>query len=88
MSKFDYRDPGTDPAYCDGLSDEPPDFDCLVCGNIEVDNTHFPYCSVSCERQAVEENDEDEPNPRQRGDDDGREYADPRDARDAWLNDW
>lgn len=23
MSRFDYRDPGTDPAYCDGLAPEP-----------------------------------------------------------------
>lgn len=33
MSRFDYRDPGTDPAYCDGLSEPPePEVPCLTCG--------------------------------------------------------
>ena len=27
MSRFDYRDPGTDPAYCDGLQADEPETD-------------------------------------------------------------
>jgi len=67
---FDYRDPGTDPDYCDGLSTEGhryadpdcecpecvpdaqelngPEFDCVVCNNIETDDTFWPYCSAAC----------------------------------------
>lgn len=77
---FDYEDPGTDTARCDALS-ESPDFDCIRCGNIEQDDAHWPYCSESCVRDAEGESEEDE-NPRERGDDDGCEYSDPRDARE------
>lgn len=31
MSSFDYSDPGTDPAYCDGLSDPRPNARCADC---------------------------------------------------------
>lgn len=78
MSRFDYADPSTDPAYCDALSTEP--LECILCGNISDDDMHSPYCSESCVRQADGESDEDE-NPRERGDDDGVEYGDPRDYR-------
>src|ERR1035437_7748920 len=37
VSKFDYRDPGTDPRYCDGISGEW----CKVCGYY-VDNCICP----------------------------------------------
>ncbi len=30
MSRYDYRDPGTDPAYCDGLQAEDPIDDAQV----------------------------------------------------------
>lgn len=79
MSRYDYRDPGTDPAYCNGLSIEP--LECILCGNLEDDDTHAPYCSASCARQADGESEEDDI-PRERGDDDGVEYGDPRDYRD------
>lgn len=82
MSRYDYRDPSTDPARGDALSEPPPDFDCIYCGNIEQDCTHWPYCSSRCAAQAEGESDEDEPNPRERHEDDGREYSDPRDARE------
>lgn len=75
---FDYADPGTDPAYCNGLGDEP--VECLLCGNLMDNISDTPYCSESCARQADGESDEDE-NPREKGDDDGREYGDPRDYR-------
>lgn len=49
MSRFDYGDPGMDPERCDALSDPPPvEFDCCWCGNIEDDDTFWPYCSSSC----------------------------------------
>ncbi len=79
MGMYDYADPSTDPARCDALSAEP--LECILCGNLADDDTFAPYCSESCVRQADGESD-DEPNPRERGDDDGREYGDPRDARE------
>lgn len=52
MSRFDYADPGTDPAYCDGLSAEPePVFECVWCNSQVMegdDDTHYPYCSDHC----------------------------------------
>lgn len=59
-----------------------PDFECAVCGNIEQDATHWPYCSDDCARQTDGESREDESNPRERDEDDGVEYGDPRDARE------
>ena len=59
MSKFDYRDPGTDPRYCDGISDdgaEPdnserssvpghnPRFDAAYCGGISDVTDDYPVC--------------------------------------------
>src|SRR6266436_2226879 len=32
VSKYDYQDPGQDSAYCNGLSKEPEQADCLWCG--------------------------------------------------------
>ena len=58
-----------------------PEFECSWCGNIESDATHWPYCSESCANDAEGESREDE-NPRERDEDDGRTYADPRDERD------
>jgi hypothetical protein len=58
-SKFDYRDPGTDPRYCDGISDdgaEPdnselssvpghnPRFDAAYCGGISDVSDDYPVC--------------------------------------------
>lgn len=45
MRSFD-DDPGTDPAYCEGLS-EPP-FICGRCGSLTLDDTCWPFCSDAC----------------------------------------
>ena len=56
MSRFDYPDPGTDPAYCDGLSDppEPPDI-CDNCNDAAADiysaGGRFVFCSDQCRRE-------------------------------------
>ena len=58
MSKFDQPDPGLDPEYCNGLSDEPgPDIPhmCFWCGDSYdawVNYYHVPYCSSLCARHA------------------------------------
>lgn len=52
MSKFDYRDPGTDARYCNGLSPYPAAPDdaecCAWCGDILPDDKHYPYCCSLC----------------------------------------
>lgn len=47
MSRYDYLDPGTDPAYCEGLEpDEPP---CIYCGGpCSTLDDYEPYCSSLC----------------------------------------
>lgn len=60
-SKFEYPDPGTDPAYCDGLTafddDAPEPPRCLWCGE-PIDDA-YAYCSALCacyaERDSFEE---------------------------------
>jgi hypothetical protein len=55
MSRYDYRDPGQDPAYCDPLSD-PPESDvpnCETCGEpaneaIWAANGQYAFCSDKC----------------------------------------
>lgn len=63
MSTYDYRDPGTDPAYCEGLAaeDEQPIY-CEYCST-EVDAdvcdmAHAPFCSAVCAINAQAEDDE------------------------------
>ncbi len=82
MSKFDYSDPGVDPVYCDNHSEEPGEFTCLMCENIEQDDEFYPYCSADCVRAADGESDEDE-NPRERYEDDGQTYGHPDDYRNG-----
>ena len=52
MSKFDYPDPGQDPAYCNALTPEPdePDVEvCAWCSEPLWDNREWhPYCSSPC----------------------------------------
>ena len=58
MSKYDYRDPGTDPAYCDGLATEnderltdesTADMDvCAWCNEPYTNREYYPYCSSQC----------------------------------------
>ena len=54
MSRYDYSDPGQDPAYCDGLAaDDPPDIElCEWCGEPYIDRAAYPYCSTLCAVQA------------------------------------
>ena len=62
MSRYDYQDPGTDSAYCDGLqadefselspADELPDGHCIYCGRESVSGD---YCSAACRIDAVED---------------------------------
>ena len=63
MSRYDYPDPGTDPAYCDGLSpddDAPIDPTCIYCGaTIDYLDNHEPYCSALCACYADLDNRED-----------------------------
>ena len=49
-SRYDYPDPGQDPAYCDGLAaDAPVDMDmCAWCGQPYSDRAEYPYCSTLC----------------------------------------
>lgn len=63
MSRYDYRDPGTDPAYCDGLApdlDEPEGPRCIYCGELIpwLDNNE-PYCSALCACYAMRDNEDD-----------------------------
>ncbi len=56
MSRYDYRDPGTDPSYCNGLSaepDEPIDLLCFWCNRRLVELDCQPYCSPLCAVQAA-----------------------------------
>ena len=60
MGRYDYPDPGTDPAYCDGLSidwrDEIDEHVCVYCGgplparvrDAWEDPTGNIYCSHEC----------------------------------------
>jgi hypothetical protein len=46
MSRFDYKDPGTDPAYCDGLTDTAT-IRCHLCGDtvlIHADDEDTNIC--------------------------------------------
>ena len=52
MSRYDYRDPGQDPAYCDGLSDPPESYTCGWCGVSYLDRAEYPYCSTQCALEA------------------------------------
>ncbi len=46
-------DPGTDPEYCDRISEAPPAFTCAWCGALEEhDDTCWPYCSPFCAAKA------------------------------------
>ncbi len=59
-SRYDYPDPGTDPAYCDGLA---PDDDtleiCLWCGEWHnVNPNAWPYCSTLCAARAAVDSEE------------------------------
>lgn len=51
MSRYDYPDPGTDPAYCDGISAH-PDEDREVCedchGTGELIDREFPNTWIDC----------------------------------------
>lgn len=62
MSRYD--DPGTDPAYCDPLSDPPAEPDrCPYCGgplsgNCEIRDDWYPYCGAVCSINAEREGDD------------------------------
>ncbi len=62
MSRYNYPDPGTDPAYCDGLAPDEPldDPTCIYCGAVidYLDNNE-PYCSALCACYADFDNRED-----------------------------
>lgn len=65
MSRYDYRDPATDPAYCDGLApdepvDEPDGPTCTYCSApIPWLDNNEPYCSALCACYAARDNQED-----------------------------
>ena len=46
-SKYDYPDPGTDPRYCDSISDPPDGPTCLWCG-APLPEGETDYCSSIC----------------------------------------
>ena len=50
MSRYDYPDPGQDPAYCDGLvAEDPIDMDvCAWCNEPYTNREYYPYCSSPC----------------------------------------
>lgn len=48
MSRYDYRDPGDDPVYCDAHSEERDSFYCQWCGSESDDGMYWPYCSQAC----------------------------------------
>ena len=57
-SRYDYPDPGTDAAYCDGLTLPVPDW-CLYCNQPYEELTHYPYCGADCALQAEIDSEED-----------------------------
>lgn len=48
MSRYDYSDPGQDPAYCNGLAADDDSEFCYFCNAHLALNEHYPYCSVLC----------------------------------------
>ena len=48
-----YADPGTDPDYCDRISDQPER--CIYCNEPMDDDSHAPYCSTQCAINAEDE---------------------------------
>ena len=58
MSRYDYQDPGTDPRYCDGISDDGAEPDgpvCRFCGlPLPTDPTDY-YCDTLCEQRSIQE---------------------------------
>ena len=60
MSRYDYPDPGQDPDYCDGLSDDPEALLCLWCNEplpSDAIANHDWYCSALCALYAEQEGD-------------------------------
>lgn len=60
-SRFDYRDPGQDEAYCDAISPEPePEHCCVWCGQWfeSTADDNEPYCSALCGRYAMIDDEE------------------------------
>ena len=58
-SKYDYPDPGTAHAYCDGLSAHEED-PCLWCGGeCDAGSPYLPYCGPDCAWAAERESTED-----------------------------
>lgn len=65
MSRYDYRDPGTDPTYCDRLAPEPElGYVCVYCGQWFEGTDDDPYCSALCGRYAMMDDEEFESFPR------------------------
>ncbi len=58
MSRYDYRDPGQDSEYCDGLAPEIET--CDYCGReLPHHQAHYPYCSHACSIDAQTDSTED-----------------------------
>ena len=57
MSRFDYSDPGTDPRYCEGISDEGLEEYpvCRFCGQPLPTDPKDYYCDALCEQRAIQE---------------------------------
>ena len=57
MSRYDYRDPGEDPRYCDGLSAEPGCEECgrepCICGADMRDSFFCVWCGRESEDQST-----------------------------------
>lgn len=78
------RETGYDDDNYDGECDDV----CAMCDTAIIsDCEYWPYCSARCAMQAEEDSLEDMYRERQKGDDDGVEYADPRDAMEDKLYD-
>jgi hypothetical protein len=54
-ARYDYSDPGSDPDYCDGLSDPPER--CAYCSTDLVDPIYDPYCGSACAAEATSDDD-------------------------------
>jgi hypothetical protein len=55
MSRYDYPDPGTDPAYCNAISETPAPARCEQCGDdiegtvyVRTTGGKFEFCSQAC----------------------------------------
>ena len=56
---YDYADPGTDAAYCDGITLPIPEYCLWNPSHQYEDLTFYPYCCADCALQAEIDSEED-----------------------------